>query len=295
MTLAISVPGVDASASGLPARSDRLAGFPTNNLFGLWLCEDGATGVTPSAILDSSGNNHNGTLFTSGSFSKSAEGYATGATLGFLFDTGFPFASNFTAIGITRNRVAGGNASSTAYPVLLTTTGSCASSSMTGSIGATGASTRGALLVNHDSFSADSGASAGAEIGLFQYIAGGTSSQGWGGGSNASRRICRNTTQPKSSWIAWALSVNHDTGTVIFKAQGISYTLSVATDLANFTAGAGNVVLGMSHWQLATICQGDIGLAALYSYAAAEADMDKLIAAAKKRMALAAHNGVTVL
>lgn len=290
MTFAITVPGTNAAAVGLPALSPRIAGFPSASLYGLWLNEDGTVGTTPTSILDSSGNGHNGSMFTSPQVTKSAEGYATGASVGFLFDTGYAASADFTVVGVERNRL-GGSAGVNANPVLLTSTGSCASNATTGSVGNTGSSTRGILAVNHDSVSADSGVTAGAEIGLFNQIAG--SSAGWAGGS--SRRVCRNTSAAKASWLAWALSVNHTTGAVIFKSQGQTYTLNASSDLAAWTSGAGNVVLGMSHYLLATLCTGDVGLNALYSYAATEAQMDVLIAAAKARMATSAHNNAVVL
>lgn len=290
MTLAITVPGTNGASSGLPALSARVAGFPAANLFGLWLHEDGTVGATPTSILDSSGNSHNGAMFTSPSVTKSNEGYATGASLGFLYDTGYPATSDFTVVGVERNRL-GGSAGTNANPVLLTTTGSCASTVMTGSVGNTGSTTRGILAVNHDSVNPDSGATAGAEIGLFNQIA--NSAPGWAGGS--SRRVCRNTAAAKASWIAWALSVNQTTGVIIFKSQGQTYTISALSDLTTWRAGAGNIVLGMSHYVLATLCTGDVGMNALYSYAATEAQIDVLIAAAKKRMSRAEHNSVSLV
>lgn len=284
MSLSIYVSGLNDTASLLPAFAPTNEyGFPVDDLYGLYLFEDGAIASVPTQATDSSGLGHHAAMAAASAVVRITEGVKTGdvGNFGFLADTGYLGSSDFTVFGVTRNRLGGGQTGE--YPVLMTTTGNGPTSTMAANVASLNVATRGQLVVNHDSVSADSGGTAGAEVGLLNNT---TASAGWAGGSN--RRVSRNAAAAKASWIAWALSVNHTTGAALFKAIGTAVTVTSISDMATWAAsGIGNIKLGMGHYAASSDgALGDVGLMGLYSAALSEGQIDTIIAASKTRMAL---------
>lgn len=294
MGMKIVVPGANFSASGNPAVIQLIEGLPAADLAALYLFEDGTVDTAYSGLVeDVSGNGRHAPLITSSSARRTAQGFATAAdnttrNRGFGIDTGINVSDKFTVFGVSRNRLPADAAYTGQYVMpwavsrnfTNAASPNLAQSTLEGNIN--GAGIGGVLHINQF----NSGTSVDyAELASLSWQANPNGSLAWAG---SVRPFVSNTGQPKSSWIAWALSFDKDVG-YTFRTMGGGHSVASATHAGVFAAAHGantsKHLFGAMGFQNSQI-NGEMALAGIYDGAAkSAAEMDVLIAAMKVRLA----------
>lgn len=268
----------DFSAFANPKVEDRVKGFPLANLRALYLFEDGAVGSTPTQALDSSGNGRNAALTAGSSISRIAEGVKSGDALnnGFLFNAPVAYNASFSVVGVIRSRTP--LSTSGSFPVLHGISAAYPTGAGGGYPGQA-ITNFGTLAVNHDNTSPNDLVN----IAPYNLKAGGGTSP-WTGSSVV--RPNTPSVAPRTTWQAWAMSVDVVTGMVILRSNGGTVSFTSLSDLQAFVAQGGNHAFGYARYMSVNNIMGDMGLFGIYAGAKDAAGLDVLIASAKARMAM---------
>lgn len=272
MSVKITIPGADFSSSGLPKFEKTIAGFPVNNLKGLYLFEDGINGDSIASAVDSSGLGNHASLATGGSSGvKGASG---------LVGTNFANPAVFSAPGLDLGQAftvvvaAKVDADVDSYPWFWR-----ASSDIGSGLGNTQA--------NGEAINIDcSNSSLRAQYYNFAgYMDNGVTS------SNTSISLIKAGAVP-TDWFAAAFSFNPAQNRFRFYALDQYSERVSATPAAASAAKTGTHLFGVGRWGNSSIAQtGKLGLFGLYSGEKTQNELAALISKARTRMLA---RGITV-
>jgi hypothetical protein len=270
MTMRIRIKGADFSGLGLPKFHKLRYGFPVESLSALYLLEDGTLDASVSTALDYSGNGRDAPLIT-GSAAIAKKSYGVGTVdddvgRGFLFKTPVTMgASSFSVVTAHRYKGALG---ANHFPVVHQASTAMSSEDL--------ANSNGGAPVAMTLDCAASGAAIGHQLyGPAQFN---------GSGYTKSFSV---PAADRFQWACAAWSFDKDTGKFIYRSGGSGgETIDLTHVGAAVIASTGKHCFGMAAFIALNDCDGDLGLAALYSSAKDAADLDALIDAAKARMLL---------
>lgn len=268
MSVIISISDLDDSASQLGVLQDQIYGFPSTSLQALYLCEEGNVSDPVTTLRDFSGNGRTATILT-GAAAVSKKSNAVGTVdddsgRGFLFKTPVAMGGGSFSV-VAAFRYLGALAAST-FPAIHQQSAAMTGENMANSNAQSPIAWNGQMLA------------AGAAIPnqLFAQPP---------FNNSVTTKSFSVASSDRFQWSVGAWSFDHITGTFTYRAGGAGgQTVDPTYTGAAVIAATGNHCFGMAAYQLGTNCDGDLGLAALYSGAKNAADLDALVTAAKARM-----------
>lgn len=262
MNVQIAVPGVSYAGSGLPKVTRQTNGFDYENLHFLGLFEDGSDASPMSVALDSSGQEHHGTLVTGSTAPiKTPTGVQSAGNTNFLFAVpGLTYGSTPYSIALVFRSMAppanGGN-----YPMFW-----MPSSDVTGgSLGGTQTGTGNSQMIMADLSSAVDGPGYGAPHAFCQ--------DGFTSGLTNERKPAAWTTgrpagsiagASRNSWFAFAQSFDPGTGLITFASANPNSGTQQHNTAAQEIAKGGLHAFGAVRWSAGVWPMGDLALAVVY-------------------------------
>jgi len=301
MSAIFRVPGSLFGALGNPKVEDFVEGLPGAGLSALYLFDNGPAGQAFSGPAeDRSGNGRHAQLWTGSVAHKTAGGVSNvaapsdPANRGFGILTPVSITRKFTIFGVMRNLLAADPAStSQIFTMPWLSSGdaiSPANPSTSGSIGIAG-DDDGRFHINMENGVA--GARDYAEVGIFGQSPNGAGGQNpWFSSGSARPFVTLDTSTPKNSWVAWALSFDADAGILILRAfNSVIYRDGIQTPARLWADGqvsrGGKHSFGMLPYSAGShLVKGEVAQAGIYSGLAKSGDeLATLLAAVKSQLA----------